>query len=113
MDNPKIDFTTIPWETPLPGARYKAFQKGGRRVRLVEFTKEFVEPDWCSKGHIGYVLEGILEVDFDGRVIQLSEGDGVFIPAEKETRHKASTVTDIVRLILIEDAEHEDSDRPR
>jgi len=113
MDNLKIDFNTIPWETPLPGARYKAYQKEGRQVRLVEFTKELIEPDWCSKGHIGYVLEGILEVAFDDHVIQLSEGDGVFIPAGAETRHKASTVTDVVRLVLIEDAEQEDSNRPR
>lgn len=111
MDELRIDFKAIPWETPLPGARHKAYQKGGRRVRLVEFTKEFVEPDWCSQGHIGYVLEGTLQVDFDGQIVRLSEGDGVFIPEGDATRHKAKTVTDMVKLILIEDAVQEDSDR--
>ncbi|MHC4707131.1 MAG: hypothetical protein ACYS8I_08610, partial [Planctomycetota bacterium] len=46
-----------------------AMTEGGRKLRLVEFSKEFVEPDWCSRGHIGYVLEGQMEVNFDGKVI--------------------------------------------
>lgn len=35
--------------------RYKTFERDNRRVRLVEFTREFVEPDWCCKGHVGQV----------------------------------------------------------
>jgi len=44
----------------MPGARSKFFQQEDKQIRLVEFTDEFVEPDWCEKGHIGYVLEGTL-----------------------------------------------------
>ena len=65
----KVDFDTLEWQSPLPGARFKVHADGGQQIRLVEFTSEFVEPHWCEKGHIGMVLEGVLEVDFHGRVV--------------------------------------------
>jgi len=81
------------------------YAQDDRRLRLVEFTKEFIEPDWCTKGHIGYVLEGQMDVDFAGHVVHFSAGDGLFIPAGEEARHKATVITDLVKLILVEDAE--------
>jgi quercetin dioxygenase-like cupin family protein len=105
MDQRRIDFGSLVWQTPLPGVRYKAFQHGNRRIRLVEFSKGFVEPDWCRKGHMGYVLSGEMDVDFDGHVVRFSAGDGLVIPAGEENRHKARVLTDVVRLFLVEDAE--------
>ena len=101
----KIDFRILDWQSPLPGARYKAAQQEGRRLRMVEFTKGFVEPDWCTKGHIGYVLDGEIDVDFNGTIVRFTAGDGVMISKGEENRHKATVVTDVVRLILVEDAE--------
>lgn len=65
----KVDFEALDWQSPLPGARSRAFRSGGKQRRLLEFTSEFVEPNWCEKGHIGVVLEGVLEVDFRGRLV--------------------------------------------
>ena len=75
-----------------------------QKLRLVEFDKEFVEPDWCTKGHIGYILEGQIEIDFDGKVIIFGPGDGVFIQAGEEHKHKGKVLTDTVKVILVEDA---------
>jgi quercetin dioxygenase-like cupin family protein len=105
MDQRRVDFGSLAWQTPLPKARYKASQHGNRRIRLVEFAKGFVEPDWCIQGHMGYVLDGEMDVDFDGQVVRFSTGDGVAIPAGEKNRHKATVITDVVRLILVEDAE--------
>jgi len=99
----KIDFNSMPWETPAVGVRFKAYQQDGRKLRLVEFYKEFVEPDWCTKGHITYILEGQCEIDFDGNVIVFGKGDGIFIPAGQEHKHKVRVVTDKVRAIIVED----------
>jgi len=104
MDEYRADFDSLEWQTPLPGARYKAFQRGERRLRLVEFTRDFVEPDWCRAGHVGYVLDGEMDVDFDGDVVRFSAGDGLFIPPGEEHRHKATVATDVARLVLVEDA---------
>ena len=104
MEKYRVDFKSMHWETPADGVRFKAYEQGGRKLRLVEFTKEFVEPDWCSKGHIGYILEGQLEIDFGGKVIVFGPGDGVFIPAGEKHKHKGKVLTDKVKAILVEEA---------
>ena len=57
MSQYKVDFESMPWETPIAGLRYKAERRGGRQLRVVEYTRE-MEPHWCDKGHIGCVLTG-------------------------------------------------------
>jgi quercetin dioxygenase-like cupin family protein len=103
MEPSKIDFHTLEWQSPLPGARFKERRADGKKIRLVEFTSEFVEPQWCEKGHIGMVLEGILEVDFHGSVITYRQGEGLCIPAGHQGAHKARSRTPVVRLFLVED----------
>ena len=99
----KIDFDSLPWESPIDGVRFKAFEQSGQRIRLVEFEKGFVEPDWCLKGHIGFVLEGSIEVEFSGDVVRYSVGDGVFILKGEEHKHRARVVSEGARLILVDD----------
>ena len=106
MESHKIDFMTMPWETPAIGVRSKAYEQGGKKLRLVEFSKEFIESDWCTKGHNGYILEGRMEIDFDGKLIVFGPGDGVFIPAGREHKHKGRVLTDKVKVILVEDGEN-------
>ncbi len=100
----RIDFDLIPWDTTIPGARAKVFTRDGRRLRLVEFTTDFVEPGWCTRGHIGYVLEGELEITFADRTERFARGDGVFIPPGEETKHKARALSEVARLVLVEEA---------
>ncbi len=103
MEECRVDFDSLEWQSPLPGARFKAYQEDGRRLRLVEFTKDFTEPEWCTKGHIGYVLAGEMAIDLDGRVVHYSAGDGIFISAGEGSKHKVKVLTDVVRLIAVED----------
>ena len=98
-----INFDSLPWQTTLPGARFKAYREEGKQIRLLEFSSDFVEPDWCEKGHVGFVLEGTLEVNFTGRVVVYPQGSGIFIPAGAATAHKARSITPIVSLVLVED----------
>ncbi len=104
MEDCRVDFKKIPWENPAPGARFKAFRNNDQQLRLVEFSKEFEEPDWCTRGHVGYVLEGHMEIDFSGKWVTFKAGDGVFIPAGDTHKHKAKVVSERVRLILVEDS---------
>lgn len=99
----RIDFKSIPWSTPATGVRFKVYKQDEKQLRLVEFTKEFVEPDWCKKGHIGFVLDGELEINFNGSLIIFKPGDGLFIPAGENNKHMARVLTEHVRLILMED----------
>jgi hypothetical protein len=103
MEPYRILFDSLAWQTPAPGARFKAFRHGTKQIRMVEFTSEFVEPVWCEKGHAGFVLAGELEIDFHGRVVRYPEGSGILIPSGPENGHKARAVTAVARLFLTED----------
>jgi quercetin dioxygenase-like cupin family protein len=105
MEQHKIVFESMAWESPAVGVRFKAYEQGGKKLRLVEFSRDFVEPDWCTKGHIGYILEGQIEIDFNGKAVLFGKGDGVFIPAGEQHKHKAKVLTDTVKIILMEDNE--------
>ena len=103
MEQYRIDFESMPWESPVAGMKFKAYEQNARKLRLVEFSKEFIEEDWCTKGHIGYILEGQMEIDFDGKKEVLSPGDGIFIQASQEHKHKGRVLTDKVKAILVEE----------
>jgi hypothetical protein len=89
MDDNRILFRDMPWETPAPGVRYKSVNRKGQRLRLVEFSDAFVEREWCKKGHIGYVLDGELSINYIGKSIKYNPGDGIFIEEGEESKHKA------------------------
>jgi hypothetical protein len=97
----KIEFKDLPWQSHAPGARFKAYQQGGRQVRMVEFGEDFIEFDWCVKGHIGWVIEGELEIDFNGEIVRYSAGDGLFILPG--SLHKAKARTATATLFLVEE----------
>ncbi len=104
MEQYRIDFESMEREEPADGVKVKAYEQDGKKLRLVEFSKEFVEPDWCTKGHIGYILEGQMEIDFYGEKEIFGPGDGIFIPAGQEHKHKGRVLTDIVKAFLVEEA---------
>ncbi len=87
MSHQRIDFKSMSWERPAPGIKFKARLAEGRKIRLVEFTDQLVEKDWCLKEHFGYVLEGRMTIDFQGKPVEYRAGDGLVI-SEAE-RHKA------------------------
>ena len=98
----KVDFNIIPWESPSEGSRQKNHKIGGQQLRVVEYSKNLL-PHWCEKGHIGYVLEGKMEIKFENDVQRYSPGDGIFIPAGPEHKHMARVLTDKVTVIFVED----------
>jgi hypothetical protein len=104
MEPTRIDFSTLPWEEPAPGMRHRILVRGTRKLRLLELTSEFVEAEWCRKAHVGYVLEGELELAFPTHAVRLSAGDGMFVLAREAERHKAKALSPWVRLVLVEEA---------
>jgi ethanolamine utilization protein EutQ (cupin superfamily) len=101
MEQCKIDFTSMPWEISSEGARSKTYEQKGKQVRLVEFTDEFIETNWCTKGHIGYILEGQLEVNFNGNEVVFNKGDGLFIEAGEKDKHLGKAITKVVKMIFV------------
>ncbi len=103
MEQHRILFDEIEWQSPHPGARFKVFRDGTRQVRLLELTPEFVETEWCEKEHVGFVVEGELEIDFSGRVVRFPQGSALLIPSGATHAHKARAVTAHALLFLVEE----------
>ena len=103
MEQYRILFDALEWQGGIRGARFKVFRSGSKQIRLLEFTSEFIEPDWCEKGHIGFVVKGEIEIDFRGSIVRYPEASGLFIPAGSASGHKARSVTPAALLFLIED----------
>lgn len=103
MEQHRILFDELEWQDGIRGARFKVFRDGTRQLRLLEFTSEFVEPDWCEKGHVGIVMAGELEIDFHGRLLSYPEGSAIFIPSGAESGHKARSISAVTQLFLVEE----------
>lgn len=100
-----IYFNELDWTTPAPGVRAKEAILGGERLRLVEFSEDFEEADWCRKGHIAYVIDGKIEIEFEGSIVQLKAGDGLFVPSGESSKHRARVPHGSATLFIIESAE--------
>lgn len=104
----KIDFSGISWQEPQAGVRFKLVYYHKTRVREVEFTPEFAEEGWCTQGHMGFVIEGHIDIDFSGRVESFHAGDGILIPPGPLHKHKAHVPEGVARLFLVEEMPEEE-----
>ena len=102
MSQYRVDFKSLSWETPIAGLRCKARKHDARQLRIVEYTQE-MEPHWCEKGHVGYILEGRFEIRFKGETTVYEAGDGVFIPPGADHQHMGKALSDVVRVVFVED----------
>jgi mannose-6-phosphate isomerase-like protein (cupin superfamily) len=103
MRDYRIDFESVPWERAMDGVRQKAVTDGGKKLRLVEYSKA-MPLHWCEKGHWGYILQGRLEIEFGDGIRVFEEGDGVFIPDGEKHKHRARVLADVVKVVFVEDA---------
>ncbi|HEX7957519.1 MAG TPA: hypothetical protein VF508_11285 [Pyrinomonadaceae bacterium] len=101
MNGSRIDFDSLGWERAAEGLRCKSFERGGRRVRLLEFAPGYAEAEPCAKSHAGYVVAGELVLEFVGRAERLAAGDALVIEGEPH-RVKAGAAGALV--FLVEDA---------
>jgi len=78
-----IPFVTTDWATiertehkgELGTCFWRTGNFGSIRVRIVEYSPEYLMDHWCSKGHVFYCLEGELHVELkDGRKFTLTPG---------------------------------------
>jgi quercetin dioxygenase-like cupin family protein len=103
MERYRVDFGTLAWKGGAPGLRFQSHQEDGRQMRVVLMEKKFLEGEWCTKGHWGYVLEGEIEINFSGLMVTFRQGDGIVIPPGDEHKHMPRALTDRAKLLLFEE----------
>lgn len=99
----RIDFDSVEWSSPMDGVRHKLVPYQDKKLRLVEYSSD-MEPHWCERGHVGYILDGQFQIEFADGVRIFNAGDGVVIPDGPDHKHRATVISNVVRAIFIEDA---------
>lgn len=70
------------------------------RVRMVEYSPEYLADHWCEKGHILFCLEGEFESRLaDGRVFILTQGMSYQVGDNSEP-HQSHTKNGVKLLII-------------
>lgn len=109
MQNQNIPFQVISWEkTPKTEhtgergmAHWQTMQFEGLRIRIVEYSKDYLADHWCQKGHIVHCLEGefITEAQ-DGEKQVLTKGM-TYVVSDGLSSHRSITKNG-ARLIIID-----------
>ncbi len=99
MQITNVPFMTTEWKN-VPAtnhsgetgyATWKTLEVGNVRVRIVEYSPNYMADHWCSRGHVLYVLEGELTTELkDGRKFILQAGTSYQVANDAEP-HKSST----------------------
>jgi len=98
-----IDWSNIP-EVIYPGetgiATWQTLFFGGIRVRIVQYSLDYVADHWCQKGHIVHCLKGefICELS-NGEKFVLTAGD-TYIVSDDMSLHRSVTSTGATLLIV-------------
>jgi quercetin dioxygenase-like cupin family protein len=81
-------------------AYWKTFEQGNLRVRIVEYSENYLADHWCRRGHVVYVLEGELITELkDGRVTTLYPGMSYQV-ADDDIPHRSRTKGNVKLLIV-------------
>ena len=74
----QTDWSAIPAEEHkgVTGiATWKTLQFGDLRVRMVEYSENYLADHWCEKGHIIYCIDGEMTTELsDGQKFTLKKG---------------------------------------
>ncbi|HEY0030586.1 MAG TPA: DHCW motif cupin fold protein [Bacteroidia bacterium] len=104
-----IPFQTIDW-TSIEKVEYKGengvalwqtIQFDGLRIRLVEYSNEYLADHWCQKGHIVHCLEGEFISELKtGEKIKLAKGE-TYVVSDELSSHR-SVAENGVKLLIID-----------
>ncbi len=103
-----IDFTSINWEN-VPKTEHigetgtsfwQTLQFDGIRMRIVEYSPNYLADHWCTKGHIVHCLEGEFESELqNGDVFKLSKGM-TYIVSDELSSHRSFSSNGVKLLII-------------
>jgi hypothetical protein len=105
---PNINFQTIDWtniektehqgETGIAYWQTKQFE--GIRVRIVEYSPNYLADHWCEKGHIVQCLEGEFVSELaNGEMFTLTKGM-TYIVSDELSSHRSVSANGVKLLII-------------
>ena len=105
---PSINFQTIDWSTiekiehqgETGAAYWQTKQFDGLRVRIVEYSPNYLADHWCEKGHIVQCLEGEFVSELaNGEAFTLTQGM-TYIVSDELSSHRSVSANGVKLLII-------------
>jgi quercetin dioxygenase-like cupin family protein len=105
-----IPFQTIDWTTiekvvykgDTGVANWQTIHYSGLRIRLVEYSKDYLTDHWCEKGHIVYCLSGEFETELSTGEKMIFSKDQSFIVSDKASSHPHVKSNNGAKLLIID-----------
>jgi len=95
----RVPITEHPGETGV--ARWRTVEAGNVRVRMVEYSPNYLADHWCERGHVVLVLDGELVTELaSGENHVLRPGDSYTV-AEGAAPHRSRT-TGGARIFIVD-----------
>ena len=98
------DWSAVP-ETTHPGtsgsALWRTVQAGNVRVRLVTYSPGYLADHWCSRGHILFVLEGVLVTEIQGGATHTLSAGMSYQVSDDVAPHRSASETG-ARLFIVD-----------
>ena len=98
-----IDWTSVDkvvYKGDTGTATWQTLQYEGLRIRLVEYSQEYLANHWCKKGHIVHCLEGEFESELeDGEIFKLAKGM-TYVVSDNLSSHRSISRTGVKLLII-------------
>ena len=103
-----IPFQIINWDS-IEKVEYKGdtgtafwqtIQFAGLRIRLVEYSSDYLADHWCQKGHIVHCLDGEFVSELStGEKIKLSKGE-TYVVSDNLSSHRSFSANPVKLLIV-------------
>ncbi|MHC1943186.1 DHCW motif cupin fold protein [Bradyrhizobium sp. UFLA06-06] len=109
MKIPTLPFTVTDWSNVEPSvhpgetgqALWRTLNIGELRVRMVEYSPDYLADHWCDRGHVLFVVTGELDTELrDGRRFTLKPGMSYQVSDFGDAAHRSSTTTGATLFIV-------------
>ncbi len=81
-------------------ATWQTMEFEGLRLRIIEYSEDYLADHWCKKGHIVHCLEGEFESELEnGEVFNLKKGM-TYIVSDNLSSHRSISEKGVKLLII-------------
>ena len=87
-----VDWQDIPSDQVKGKAGFtisKLQMMGDTKIRLVEYSANYIADHWCDKGHVLFVLEGELEIHYQNETSHLVKKGMTYLVGDDSMAHMA------------------------
>jgi len=108
MGNQKIPFQMTDWAS-IPRTEFKGetgnaywqiLQLPGLRIRIVEYSKDYLADHWCKKGHIVHCLEGEFVSEQENGEKSILRKGTTYVVSDDASSHRSRTESGAKLLII-------------